>query len=121
MGSARTGRRGAQATDRKSDPYAATAATLRAALVREIAEGGGLSDPGWRAAFEAVPRHVFVPHYYDVGGFGPPGGAVVYERLGGTTRTRRGGRAGWPGCTPTRPWPRGCATASPSPPAASRR
>ncbi|MER7787943.1 methyltransferase domain-containing protein [Streptomyces sp. NPDC097640] len=82
MGSARTGRRGAQGADRKSDPYAATAATLRAALVREITAGGGLSDPAWRAAFEAVPRHVFVPHYYEAGGYGSPSGAAVYERLG---------------------------------------
>ncbi|MFK4183912.1 methyltransferase domain-containing protein [Streptomyces sparsogenes] len=82
MGSARTSRRGADGTDRTSDPYAATAATLRAALVREIVADGGLTDPAWRAAFEEVPRHLFVPHYYEAGGAGPPGGAAAYERLG---------------------------------------
>ncbi|WP_250298472.1 methyltransferase domain-containing protein [Streptomyces sp. A 4/2] len=37
---------------------------LRAALVREIAEGGALADPAWRRAFEEVPRHLFVPYYF---------------------------------------------------------
>ncbi|MGY0061741.1 methyltransferase domain-containing protein [Streptomyces sp. LZ34] len=82
MDSTRTGRRGADGTDRKSDPYAATAATLRAALVRELAAGGVLTDPAWREAFGEVPRHVFVPRYYEAGGLGPSGGMAVYERLG---------------------------------------
>ncbi|MFD8377636.1 methyltransferase domain-containing protein [Streptomyces sp. NPDC059679] len=82
MGSTRTGRRGADGADRKSDPYAVTAATLRAALVREIAEGGGLTDPAWREAFEEVPRHVFVPRYYEAGEPSTSGGMVLYERLG---------------------------------------
>jgi protein-L-isoaspartate O-methyltransferase len=82
MGSARTGRRGADGADRKSDPYAATAATLRAALVREIAAGGGLTDPAWREAFEQVPRHLFVPRYYEAGAPSTPAGTAVYERLG---------------------------------------
>ncbi|MFE3520457.1 methyltransferase domain-containing protein [Streptomyces sp. NPDC059161] len=49
---------------------------LRRALVREIVDGGALADPAWRAAFEAVPRHLFVPYYYEsaLGG---------YERLWG--------------------------------------
>ncbi|WP_455354417.1 methyltransferase domain-containing protein [Streptomyces sp. SYSU K217416] len=47
-----------------------------AALVREIVATGALSDPAWRAAFAAVPRHLFVPYYY----VGRPGG---YERLWG--------------------------------------
>ncbi|MER6994930.1 methyltransferase domain-containing protein [Streptomyces sp. NPDC000410] len=46
------------------DPYAASAAELRRALVRRIAQAGALDDPAWRAAFEAVPRHLFVPYYY---------------------------------------------------------
>ncbi|MES4906434.1 MULTISPECIES: methyltransferase domain-containing protein [unclassified Streptomyces] len=82
MGSTRTGGRGADGTDRKTDPYAATAATLRAALVREIAADGGLTDPAWREAFEEVPRHVFVPRYYEAGEAGSPGGTALYERLG---------------------------------------
>ncbi|MGG8409564.1 methyltransferase domain-containing protein [Streptomyces sp. 12297] len=32
--------------------------------MRELTAAGALSDPAWRAAFEAVPRHVFVPYYY---------------------------------------------------------
>ncbi|MEU3505698.1 methyltransferase domain-containing protein, partial [Streptomyces hundungensis] len=39
--------------------------TLRRALVREIVAGGALADPAWRAAFEDVPRHLFVPYYYE--------------------------------------------------------
>ncbi|MFE9400446.1 methyltransferase domain-containing protein [Streptomyces sp. NPDC006530] len=38
---------------------------LRRALVREIVAGGALADPAWRAAFEDVPRHLFVPYYYE--------------------------------------------------------
>ncbi|MFI0240114.1 methyltransferase domain-containing protein [Streptomyces sp. NPDC016845] len=53
----------------------------RAALAREIAQSGvwdAGGDPGsrWRAAFEEVPRHLFVPYYF----LGVPGG---YERLWG--------------------------------------
>jgi protein-L-isoaspartate O-methyltransferase len=41
------------------------AAVARAALVREIGESGAWDgDPAWRAAFTAVPRHLFVPYYY---------------------------------------------------------
>ncbi|MGW0879345.1 methyltransferase domain-containing protein [Streptomyces sp. NPDC002671] len=47
------------------------AAEARAALVREIdAEGVWAADPVWREAFAAVPRHLFVPYYYDVGAGG---------------------------------------------------
>ncbi|MHC3470326.1 methyltransferase domain-containing protein [Streptomyces sp. 7R007] len=43
----------------------AVASSARAAMVREIdASGAWADDPGWREAFEAVPRHVFVPYYY---------------------------------------------------------
>ncbi|MFF3750202.1 methyltransferase domain-containing protein [Streptomyces sp. NPDC002018] len=58
------------------DPEAAEA---RAALVAEIARTGALDDPAWRAAFEEVPRHVFVPYYF----VGRPGG---YDRLWGGDR-----------------------------------
>jgi protein-L-isoaspartate O-methyltransferase len=48
----------------------------RAALVRTVAASGALKDPAWRAAFEEVPRHLFVPHWFQHG----PGG---YECLWG--------------------------------------
>ncbi|MFJ3665217.1 methyltransferase domain-containing protein [Streptomyces sp. NPDC090106] len=44
----------------------------RAELVRRIDDAGAwAADPVWRAAFEAVPRHLFVPYYYvaGVGGY----------------------------------------------------
>ncbi|MDJ1136609.1 methyltransferase domain-containing protein [Streptomyces iconiensis] len=44
-------------------------------LVREMVAGGGLRDPAWRAAFEEVPRELFVPFFYSA----VPGGD--YERL----------------------------------------
>ncbi|MFJ4786409.1 methyltransferase domain-containing protein [Streptomyces sp. NPDC088794] len=41
------------------------AGSARAALVRTIeATGVWARDPVWRAAFETVPRHLFVPYYY---------------------------------------------------------
>ena len=58
-----------RALDHEPDDVATAA---RAALVREIeASGAWDADPIWRAAFEAVPRHLFVPYYYvgAVGGF----------------------------------------------------
>ncbi|GAA3498149.1 methyltransferase domain-containing protein [Streptomyces prasinosporus] len=48
------------------------AASLRAALVREIDASGAFdADPVWREVFAAVPRHLFVPSYYVgvVGGY----------------------------------------------------
>ncbi|UGY91452.1 methyltransferase domain-containing protein [Streptomyces gobiensis] len=36
----------------------------REALLRELVAGGALTDPAWRAAFEAVPRELFVPSYF---------------------------------------------------------
>ncbi|MER8042932.1 methyltransferase domain-containing protein [Streptomyces sp. NPDC094032] len=54
--------------------YAEEAARARRALVREIEARGDLRDPAWRAAFERVPRHLFVPFYYVPGAGG-------YERL----------------------------------------
>ncbi|MGW0733611.1 methyltransferase domain-containing protein [Streptomyces sp. NPDC002851] len=59
------------------EPAADRAAAARAALVREIeASGAFAGDPAWRAAFAAVPRHLFVPYYY----IGALGG---HERLWG--------------------------------------
>jgi protein-L-isoaspartate O-methyltransferase len=56
------------------------AVDARAALVREIeASGAWDADPVWREAFEAVPRHLFVPYYF----VGVGGG---YERLWGEER-----------------------------------
>ncbi|MFI0719935.1 methyltransferase domain-containing protein [Streptomyces sp. NPDC021224] len=42
----------------------AAAAALRHRMVRRIVAGGGLADPAWRAAFDEVPRHLFVPEYH---------------------------------------------------------
>ncbi|MGH3913153.1 MAG: ATP-grasp peptide maturase system methyltransferase [Pseudonocardiaceae bacterium] len=39
--------------------------TKAIALADELEDCGHLIDPRWRAAFEAVPRHVFVPRFYD--------------------------------------------------------
>lgn len=41
---------------------------LRAELVGALTAAGALPDPAWREAFAAVPRHLFVPCYYDVSG-----------------------------------------------------
>jgi protein-L-isoaspartate O-methyltransferase len=40
------------------------AARLRGAMAKALAEDGVLADPGWRAAVEKTPRHVFVPGFY---------------------------------------------------------
>ncbi|MEU8956111.1 methyltransferase domain-containing protein [Streptomyces sp. NPDC048518] len=70
----------------EADPV--VAAEARAALVREIeASGAWRDDPAWRAAFTAVPRHLFVPYYY----VGAGGG---YERLWGEDPDA-GRRARW--------------------------
>lgn len=44
--------------------------TAHAAQVRELTAAGALGDPAWRAAFAAVPRHVFVPYYFTGRGAG---------------------------------------------------
>ncbi|MFF0550474.1 methyltransferase domain-containing protein [Streptomyces sp. NPDC004311] len=41
-----------------------------AAQVRELTAAGVLEDPRWRAAFSAVPRHVFVPYFWTGRGAG---------------------------------------------------
>jgi protein-L-isoaspartate(D-aspartate) O-methyltransferase len=50
--------------------------TAHAAQVRELTAAGVLQDPAWRAAFAAVPRHLFVPYFWTGRGAG-------YERLWG--------------------------------------
>jgi protein-L-isoaspartate(D-aspartate) O-methyltransferase len=58
------------------------AAVARGELVREIdAEGVWAGEPVWREAFEAVPRHLFVPYYYVAGERG-------YERRWGESPDR---------------------------------
>jgi protein-L-isoaspartate(D-aspartate) O-methyltransferase len=74
--------------DRDADRYAAAAVPLRARMIRRIATSGALTDARWRAAFEEVPRHVFVPVYYRP----RPGGG--YARLSATDPDPRG-RARW--------------------------
>ncbi|MFJ5829921.1 methyltransferase domain-containing protein [Streptomyces sp. NPDC093089] len=56
------------------DEFAGAGARARRALVREVEAEGELADPAWRAAFDEVPRHLFVPYYYVAGSGG-------YERL----------------------------------------
>ncbi|MEV0489435.1 methyltransferase domain-containing protein [Streptomyces atratus] len=53
------------------DQFAEAGAEVRRAMVRGIVADGELEDPAWRAAFEAVPRHLFVPYYYVTGTSGP--------------------------------------------------
>ncbi|MFE7171489.1 methyltransferase domain-containing protein [Streptomyces sp. NPDC057616] len=63
---------GAHALDESDKDLGGLAASARAGLVREIeASGAWADDPVWREAFEAVPRHLFVPYYYVavVGGY----------------------------------------------------
>ncbi|AKL66186.1 methyltransferase domain-containing protein [Streptomyces goshikiensis] len=50
--------------------------TAHAAQVRELDAAGVLVDPAWRAAFEGVPRHAFVPYFWTGRGAG-------HERLWG--------------------------------------
>ncbi|QKV94937.1 methyltransferase domain-containing protein [Streptomyces sp. NA02950] len=87
MGSTGGRTRGAPDADPRAaaDPYAAAAAEARTGLVRQLTANGALTDPRWRAAFEAVPRHVFVPCYYEAGegrgGSRAAPGSAVYTRL----------------------------------------
>jgi methyltransferase of ATP-grasp peptide maturase system len=41
-----------------------TAARLRSRLVRGLIRNRALTDPAWREAFLAVPRHAFLPRYF---------------------------------------------------------
>ncbi|MFI8435665.1 methyltransferase domain-containing protein [Streptomyces sp. NPDC079020] len=58
------------------EQFAADAEAARWSLARALAAAGALGDPAWRAAFEDVPRHLFVPYFYTSGSRG-------YERLWG--------------------------------------
>lgn len=40
------------------------ATEARDRMVGELVAIGNISDPGWEAAFRAVPRHLFVPRFY---------------------------------------------------------
>ncbi|MBI3688207.1 MAG: hypothetical protein HY241_12885 [Actinobacteria bacterium] len=48
-------------------------------LVDDLTDQGLLADPRWRSAFEAVPRHVFVPRYHGEDGL-PVDGANPEQR-----------------------------------------
>ncbi|WP_411081759.1 methyltransferase domain-containing protein [Streptomyces sp. cmx-18-6] len=49
-----------------TDSDLAQAATVeRARLVQSLVDSGDMTDAAWREAFERVPRHVFVPSFYD--------------------------------------------------------
>ncbi|WP_328677789.1 methyltransferase domain-containing protein [Streptomyces sp. NBC_00322] len=63
--------------------FAEPAAEARRSMVRTIMADGGLTDPAWRAAFEDVPRHLFVPYYFVSRGYAPSDGVGkgAYERL----------------------------------------
>ncbi len=61
------------------------AGQLRAALAHQLAAQGLLGDPGWREAFEAVPREVFVPCYFQ-----PCRGRVGWRLLEGGPEWRQG-------------------------------
>ncbi|MFF3734332.1 methyltransferase domain-containing protein [Streptomyces sp. NPDC002476] len=54
--------------DTHPDRFAEAATGERWAMVRGIVARGGLGDPRWLAAFEEVPRHLFVPYYFVAGG-----------------------------------------------------
>ncbi len=38
--------------------------SLRRALADDLVEQGALRSPHWRRAFEAVPRHAYVPRFF---------------------------------------------------------
>ncbi|MFG3409404.1 methyltransferase domain-containing protein [Streptomyces sp. NPDC048142] len=49
-----------------TDPDLAQAAAVgRAKLAQALVDSGDVTDSDWQAAFERVPRHVFVPYFYD--------------------------------------------------------
>jgi methyltransferase of ATP-grasp peptide maturase system len=45
-----------------------TAVRLRSRLVRALVRSGTLTDPRWRDAFLKVPRHAFLPRYFQQAG-----------------------------------------------------
>lgn len=48
-----------------TDATAQDATAARAKLAQALVDTGDLTDPRWRAAFEEVPRHLFVPFFFD--------------------------------------------------------
>lgn len=42
-----------------------TAEPFRHGMVAELIADGHIASPEWRAAFSAVPRHVFLPHFFN--------------------------------------------------------
>ncbi|MGO4630477.1 methyltransferase domain-containing protein [Streptomyces sp. 2RAF24] len=44
------------------------AAAARAKLVQGLVDIGAITDPRWRAAFDSVPRDVFVPYFFNAVG-----------------------------------------------------
>jgi protein-L-isoaspartate(D-aspartate) O-methyltransferase len=87
---------------------------LAARLADQIAAQGHLSDPAWRDAFTAVPRHGFVPRFLRDDGTVVDGAdagdrdewlAAVYSDTSLTTQTMRapGADTEWPTSSSTRP------------------
>lgn len=73
----------------ETDRWAHAAVPFRARLVRHAVDAGSLTQPAWRAAFQEVPRHLFVPYFYR-----PIPGRAGFDRLsGGDPDPRR--RARW--------------------------
>ncbi len=60
----------------ETDRWALAAGPLRARLVRRVMDAGSLAEPGWRSAFQEIPRHLFVPYFYR-----PIPGGMGYDRL----------------------------------------
>jgi protein-L-isoaspartate(D-aspartate) O-methyltransferase len=52
-----------------TDATAQNAAAARAKLAQALVDAGDLTTPAWRAAFEQVPRHLFVPYFFDHAGW----------------------------------------------------
>lgn len=78
-----------------SEPGIETAAAdLRRRLAGRLEEDGWLRSPTWRAAVEAVPRHVFLPRFYRASrrlqAFRPPRPRRPRTALSNPSRSRAG-------------------------------
>jgi methyltransferase of ATP-grasp peptide maturase system len=89
-----------------------TDAELAARALAQDLAAAGLVDDAWRAAFEQVPRHLFVPRFYDDDGTAIDGGDMRAEWLAGVyrddsliTQVARvpGTDTSWPTSSSTRP------------------
>jgi protein-L-isoaspartate(D-aspartate) O-methyltransferase len=58
-----TGPSSTSSLDGLDDRLRALADELNHALIEELADRGELTTPAWRAAFEAMPRHLFAPRF----------------------------------------------------------